>query len=119
MAGLKGLHAWMKYTDKVTRTNRKEIEKLVAKVGDDIVRDAKSVVPVKTGTLKKSIRSKVGSDRLSVSVGSDVYYATYVEFGTYMMPARPYLTPAIATYPNKLAEGMLKSVKLAIGSEGK
>lgn len=116
MAGLKGFEAWVKYTDKVTRKTRKEIEKEVRKVGEDIVRDAKAVVPVDTGRLKKSINYKLSPDRLSVKVGTDVYYSMFVEFGTYKMPARPYLTPAIARHAPRLTKGVEDAVKYAFGS---
>ena len=36
-----------------------------------------------------------GQGKRSVIIGTNVYYAPYVEFGTYKMAARPFLTNAI------------------------
>jgi len=53
---------------------------------------AKSLVPVRSGRLKDSIRA--GSDGLSGSVYSGCDYAPYVELGGRGNPARPFLYPA-------------------------
>lgn len=71
------------------------IEAVQANV-DAIVADAQSLCPVRTGTLRDSIQGDVVVDGWNVmgTVGTDVYYGEYVEFGTYKMAAEPYLTPA-------------------------
>lgn len=58
---------------------------------------------VRTGNLRNSITAQVaeeGSETLVV-VGTDVYYAPYVELGTHKMGARPYLRPAVEKYKNE------------------
>lgn len=52
---------------------------------------------VRTGRLRSSISTTIGSDSISVysDVGSNVEYAGYVELGTRYMRARPYLRPAL------------------------
>jgi len=57
------------------------------------VADAKNIVPVRTGTLQRSIRWWGGEGEYHV--GSSVHYAPYVEYGTRRMAPRPYLTPAL------------------------
>lgn len=54
--------------------------------------DAKVNCPVDTGRLRMSITSDVGD--LEGSVGTNVDYAPYVEYGTYKQAPRPYLRPA-------------------------
>jgi HK97 gp10 family phage protein len=43
---------------------------------------AKDIVPVDTGNLKGSIVHKVNESDLSVTIGTNVEYAPYIEFGT-------------------------------------
>jgi len=50
-------------------------------------------VPVKTGTLKRSITHKV--EKRTAVIGSNVEYASHVEMGTTKMTARPYLRPSL------------------------
>lgn len=75
-----------------------------------VERDAKILCPVDTGRLRASLTSHVDeknevarvestpdlifSPKISVA-GSPVYYAIFVELGTYKMTARPFLTPAL------------------------
>lgn len=66
---------------------------LLDKLGEEIVEDAKRVVPVKTGHLRDSLDHEVDGDTLYVF--SDVEYAQYVELGTEHMKAQPYLKPAV------------------------
>lgn len=59
---------------------------------------ARQLAPVDTGRLRSSITSS-GLQRDSrgayVEVGTNVFYAGFVEFGTRRMPAQPYLRPAL------------------------
>jgi HK97 gp10 family phage protein len=60
---------------------------------DKVVSDAKAIVPVRTGTLQRSIQWWGAEGEYHV--GSRVHYAPYVEYGTSRMAPRPYLTPAL------------------------
>jgi HK97 gp10 family phage protein len=72
---------------------RPAISAEVKKAALDIQAKAQGAVPVKTGTLRRSIHTEFPSD-LSAVVGPSVEYGKYVEFGTRRMGARPYLRPA-------------------------
>lgn len=69
----------------------------ITTITDDIKGDAKSIVPVETGTLRDSIKSDVSTTggKAVGRVYSDVDYAPDVELGTSKMRAQPYLTPAL------------------------
>lgn len=54
--------------------------------------DAKKGCPVDTGRLRSSITSRI--EESTGVIGTTVEYASYVEFGTDRMPARPFLFPA-------------------------
>ena len=80
-----------------------KIIKVVAKTAADIALNASRQVPVRTGSLRDSIRVEREEDDSPLSqlvkaggtydprVGA-VDYAAYVNFGTSKMPARPFLT---------------------------
>jgi len=54
---------------------------------------AKRRCPVDTGRLRSSIHTEIESE-FSGSVGTDVYYGPYNEWGTVKMAAQPFLYPA-------------------------
>jgi HK97 gp10 family phage protein len=60
-----------------------------------VMNDAKARVPVLTGNLRRSIALSDGPGDAEVTIGTDVEYAPYVEFGTSRMAAQPYLRPAL------------------------
>src|SRR5688572_30435720 len=55
---------------------------------------AKQKAPVRTGTLRRSISSRVVSP-MEGAVGSNLEYATYVHDGTKYMEGRPFIEEAI------------------------
>jgi HK97 gp10 family phage protein len=66
---------------------------VVAKTAHDIETHAKDNVPVDTGAAKNSIHVEdAGELRRRVVVGVD--YGEPLEYGTYKMAARPFMTPA-------------------------
>jgi HK97 gp10 family phage protein len=63
------------------------------KAGISVQAEAIRLAPVDQGRLKGSIRYKVSADH--VSVGTNVEYAAYQEYGTYKMRGTPFLRPAL------------------------
>lgn len=57
---------------------------------------------VDTGRLRGSVTGEY--DGNGVQVGTNVEYATYVEMGTYKMPARPYIKPSIEDHVDEYQE---------------
>ena len=55
-------------------------------------------VPVDTGRLRASMKYEVDFANRRVIVGSDVFYAIFVELGTVKMRAQPYLGPSIMNH---------------------
>ena len=55
-------------------------------------RKAKQLCPVDTGMLRASITTDIGS--LEASVGTNVEYAPFVEYGTSNQLAQPFMKPA-------------------------
>jgi HK97 gp10 family phage protein len=60
---------------------------------------AKEICPVDTGNLRNSITHTPAAEdsdgKRSVYIGTNVFYAPFVELGTVKMAARPYLRPAV------------------------
>lgn len=70
--------------------------KAVAETVVGIATEAQARAPVQTGALRASISPHVGYKDGHVKV--DAEYAAYVEYGTYKMPAKPYLQPAVSKH---------------------
>jgi HK97 gp10 family phage protein len=67
------------------------------RLGLKIQNEARKLCPVDTGRLRSSIQATPGRDTKGpyVNVGTNVNYATYVEYGTVHSAAQPYLRPAL------------------------
>lgn len=63
-------------------------------------------VPVDTGRLRASIN--VGREYLRKSIGTNVEYAGYVEFGTSGQKPQPYLRPAYEENKDRITEFLEK-----------
>lgn len=81
---------------------RREVITDLDKTAQETVRRAKMYVPKKTYMLHDSLDYNVDANSLTAWVyadptlnGSDRDYAGYVEWGTSIAPAQPYMTPAI------------------------
>jgi len=59
--------------------------------GKVVEQKAKENCPVDTGKLRNSIKSELDKADLTVSVGSDLEYAKFVEYGTRYQPAQSFL----------------------------
>ena len=79
---------------RVLRGIAKKADGVVGRIAHAIADKARDNAPVKTGTLKRSIRATDSS----VEVGVD--YAAAVEFGTATKAAQPYLRPGIEQFDN-------------------
>ena len=78
----------------LARLSPDDIRVGVGMAGNYISNLAKTYCPVRTGNLKRSITTQmVGND--TCQVGTDVYYAPFVELGTVKMAGRSYLRKAL------------------------
>lgn len=81
----------------------------------NIQNGARSRVPVDTGRLRNSITHEILADGLNASVGSNVEYAPFVEFGTRRMRAKPYLFPAFEEERPRYMERLKRALSKAAG----
>lgn len=77
----------------------------------DVEAKAKERVPVKTGTLRRSIHSVFSNGGLTGIVGPSVLYGKFVEFGTRRMAARPYMRPAAEAVLPKFAQAVARALR--------
>lgn len=80
----------------------------------DVEARAKEVVPVDTGTLRRSIHSIFENGGLRGVVGPSVDYGIWVEVGTRHQGARPYMRPAAALVLPRFADE-LKAILRRLG----
>lgn len=84
------------------------------RVADVILRDAQARAPVRTGELRASGESVSIESGKSAEVRFNALYAGFVEYGTYKMSARPYLTPAFEAHKHELGIDLLLAAELKI-----
>lgn len=90
---------------------QKEVQTQLARWAEDTQREAKRLVPVKTGYLKSTIFCKAKDWQMEV--GAEATYAAAVEFGTRTQRAQPYLTPAIEKHLPQLERVLLEAINTA------
>lgn len=83
------------------------------KVCDTIAADARGRAPVATGYLRSSIQAVSLTAGKSAEVQVGAPYAAFVEFGTYKMAARPFLTPAFEAHADELSLELAKAANFA------
>lgn len=70
-----------------------KVDQAVQGAGIETEAEAKKAAPVDTGRLRSSIQY-ARQEKMKCSVGTNVSYAIYQEYGTYKSPAHPFLFPA-------------------------
>lgn len=79
---IKGLDKVLKDLDKHKEKAIVAVKTNVQASGLDIADDAAQRAPANFGPLKQSYRANSRNNDLAVAIGSDLYYAPFVEFGT-------------------------------------
>jgi HK97 gp10 family phage protein len=88
--GIKGAQDALKEFES---TVSQDVTDFLDSIGQTIVEEMKSLVPVDTGALQASIDYNVSGDDLTFEATEE--YAGDVEYGTTRMAAQPYFFPAI------------------------
>ena len=100
-----------------------EVQKAVKETGEEVINEARRIVPVRTGRLRASLRvgkveKQLGTDPayFAVNLSSDAPYWGYVEYGTRHMAARPYIRPAVEWgkyYLSERVEGAIQRATIS------
>ena len=75
----------------------KAIARALETIGGKAEGYARDLCPGRTGNLQNSITHQAVDDR-TMAIGTNVYYAPFVELGTYKQTAKPYLRPAVENH---------------------
>ena len=107
---IEGLDELEKQFDRLIDTSKKKVmQKALNAAAAPIKKEAKANAPMKTGLLKKSIRSKqmkyTEKPSVGIYVAGKAYYWWFIENGTSKMAAAPFLRPAVDA---KYEEGVNK-----------
>lgn len=81
--------------DKLTAVVDGKVHASAESAGARMVEQARKLVPVRTGRLKSSIYHEYDPATKTLRLAADAPHALYVEMGTYQMPPRPFLRPAM------------------------
>ncbi len=81
----------------------------VAQGGKFVEGDARSLAPVDTGHLRRSIHAH--TEGLRCEVGAGAHYAVYVCLGTYKMRAQPFLVPALVNNKENILQKIKENLK--------
>lgn len=68
----------------------------------------------RSGALAESIQVMTGDGGLKATVGSNLEYATYLEYGTVNMAARPFMRPAFERTRTRISEIMARTMRSAL-----
>ena len=98
-------HFFEKYPDKAKAAVAEAIKKGCL----SIEASAKQNCPVDTGNLRASITTNIIDDT-SGEVGTNVEYASFVEYGTKKHSAQPFLYPAFKEYEGKIIQEIEKAL---------
>lgn len=82
---------------------------IIGQGAETVCESAKSFCPVDTGRLKSSINVQLSGN--SAVISADVEYASYVEFGTSKMSAKPYLVPALLSNKQDILSAIAEMIK--------
>lgn len=100
----------------ITKKAKERIRKALKRCGLKVEGDAKRICPVRTGRLRASITTSEVVD-YSVTVGTNVSYAPFVELGTSRQKEKPYLRPALYNNQKFCRDYMLSAINQAISEE--
>lgn len=111
------------FGDKISKDMAGNVKAAVHDIAKLIEGDVKSNAPTgKTGKLKRSVKTveteKDGEYLAFVKVGSrtkgGAYYAGFVELGTKLLPAKPFVRPAIRKNKAKAERKLHEAVRRAL-----
>ena len=108
-----GLEEWQISEQQWRAVVVEDVAKEITETAYKIERDAKLIVPVDTGDLRKSIETEIKGTGGSTSaeVGTDVEYSEIIEFGGSTRRAQPYLIPSF----NDNVEDLQRTLESILG----
>lgn len=97
------------YLDGLEKATKPQVQQVVDEAAAVCDAEAKRVCPVDTGNLRSSIHTETGD--CEATVGTNVEYGVYVEYGTSKMKAQPFMQPGAAAVEQALPQ-IFKSLNI-------
>ena len=91
---LQGQNKLVLKTEKLSKLANKIVKEVVNESALEIGTMAMKLCPVDTGRLRSSIHPTFFLNHMAADIGTNVFYAPHVEFGTSRQRAQPFLFPA-------------------------
>jgi HK97 gp10 family phage protein len=114
---LVGLDALRRLRTAIPAAIRRQLEPALAKGAKAVAADARSFVPVATGTLQRGITSSgTGLTHVAAVGGPAAAYAHFVEYGTSRQAAHPFMRPAARREEDRLV-GRTRTIAAALPGE--
>lgn len=113
MARIEGMDNFMNFVGSISSEVEEEVKKHIKETALRTELNAKQLTPVDTGTLRRSINTKLENGGLTALVGTNMEYSMAVEYGTSKQPAQPYMTPAYVKNKQKFMDGMERILREA------
>lgn len=117
MSGISGVNELIRKLNRIEARIKCEILEKAVKKGASVIQErAKELVPVDTGELRNSIRTKVETDGDTVKgiIYTNKSYAAYVELGTSKQNPQPYMYPALSERENEAHNVIKDTIKSEI-----
>lgn len=105
---VKGVEGIVNKLSKMNIIVQTETKIALKEAGMKIQADAKRNVLVDTGRLKNSITTEVWNNGYTITVGTSVKYAPYVEYGTMKWSGKPFLRPAYKSNTENIQKELKK-----------
>ena len=93
------------------------LHKANTQAADLVTATAQGAAPVASGKLQQSIHplfSAKGQKGVLAGVGTDVFYARFIEYGTVRMYAQPFLRPALDNCAARIVELYKEALREAV-----
>lgn len=101
-----------KLKDNVKLTDVKRVVKHnVMQMTNQVVKNADFDKGYQTGETKRSVSMQIGHDGLYGEVGATTEYAGYLEYGTRLMSAQPFIKPAFDKQEKKFKRDIERLMK--------
>lgn len=114
---IKGDASLIKDIDAFEKRLEKDFERILSDTAKRIRDTARGYAPVRTGRLRDSINIQQPK-KYEYSIGTDLFYAQFVEFGTRYQRAQPFMRPASMVGESFILKSMDHAVKVNIASIG-
>lgn len=117
---IEGLEHALKQFQQAPDIARKHIGDAIRQTEIVLAQKVRSAAPVLTGALRQSIGSKTVGLKAQITIEEGDFYGDnrpsvywrFVEFGTYKMPAQPYIRPASETEFTPMVERVKRAAVL-------